>query len=480
VIQSKCGVVVTHTMHDCYNFLKSVGHRGREATGIMGKGPDRIDVLTYEGPIISFDLDDLHKIFPGNMYHTFIGHNRYATKGKKDEILKDAQPITIGGERIDYGKHVMVRNCDAAIAHNGEVQDEYFGDLLSKKFNTGSDSEKLLRYFLERGEFETLRNIPGAYTAAFVDRKRNEVVLARDRKGIQPGVIGKKDGKGCMASEDISFIENGGDPLEDMVPGSVYYFNPEGGVRPLEVVPAEHSHCMFGWQYLSDVNSILDKVSVRTHRFLLGEEAAVEFPPSYFPGDIDFVSYVPRCPEGSAWAYHRRTGIPFEHVFYKPEHKRSFQGSTSEDRKESIENNLFLETRRGFSLKGKTGLFLEDSIVRGNVIKRARHLLYDVAGLKEAYFLSLTPPICGYGDDGEKRYCDMGIDMPRDPAKGDDYIARGRLLEEISKKLQTNILYLSKNGMFKAFNRQGLTRDNLCYFCIGGPHPLTKVPVGKS
>ena len=37
-----------------------------------------------------------------------------------------------------------------------------------------------------------------------------------------------------------------------------------------------------------------------------------------FPGEkIDFVSYLPRCPEPAARGFSRSTGIPFEEIFYK-------------------------------------------------------------------------------------------------------------------------------------------------------------------
>ncbi|MBS3092198.1 hypothetical protein J4466_02155 [Candidatus Pacearchaeota archaeon] len=83
-LDDKCGFCVGYTLHDVYSMLKSVQHRGRGFAGIAAMSEDRIDVVKWSGPVTSFDIGDMHKIFSGsNHYHFFIGHVRYPTKGKK-------------------------------------------------------------------------------------------------------------------------------------------------------------------------------------------------------------------------------------------------------------------------------------------------------------------------------------------------------------------------------------------------------------
>ena len=83
---------MTHTLHDAYSFIKTLQHRGRDAVGIAGIGPRRIDAVKWIGTVETVDLVDLHKIMPSSGYHTFLAHVRYATKGSKRSLLADAPP----------------------------------------------------------------------------------------------------------------------------------------------------------------------------------------------------------------------------------------------------------------------------------------------------------------------------------------------------------------------------------------------------
>jgi len=123
-------------------------------------------------------------------------------------------------------------------------------------------------------------------------------------------------------------------------------------------------------------------------------------------------------------------------------------------------------------LKGKTAILLDDSIVRGNNSKRARDLLYEEAGIEKAYLVSYTPPIGIVGDDGVPRGCTFGVDMPPMPQPGDEFIARGRTVDEVGEAMGMPVVYLSREGMLRAFERAGLSERDLCTYCIGGGMPF--------
>ena len=110
--------------------------------------------------------------------------------------------------------------------------------------------------------------------------------MLRDRTGIKPGVLGWKDGKYGVASEDIAFRKNGGDYIEDLDPGTVYYLSPEGDYSKEAIVKPDVRHCFFEWNYIADVDSNLNQVSARRVRETLGEVLAEEFQPS----DADLVT----------------------------------------------------------------------------------------------------------------------------------------------------------------------------------------------
>lgn len=215
-IGHNCGFVVTHTLHDVHKMLRSLQHRGREAAGIAAIGVNRIDVIKWKGLVTTFDVVDLNKIFLGSNYHTFMAHVRYATRGRKNEVLQDGHPHVIGGKKIDKGNHIIISDCEAAAVHNGQVDRKYLGEINNRRLTTNCDTEAILCFYRENGEYDLLRRVPGAYTIAIADKKRMGVTIIRDRAGIKPGVLGWKDGKFGAASEDIAFRKNGGEFIEDL------------------------------------------------------------------------------------------------------------------------------------------------------------------------------------------------------------------------------------------------------------------------
>lgn len=464
MIRHNCGFCVAHTLHDAYSFIKSLQHRGREAVGIAFVGDDGIDVIKWIGGVNKIDIDDLYNLFPSEKYHTYLAHVRYATRGRKDKILKDAHPHVIGGVEENKGSHVIITGCDAAIVHNGQVNPDYLG---CEKNSSDCDTKILLQKYTDFGEKEMLKSIPGAYSLAIASKNRRGVVVLRDSAGIKPGALGWKDGKYIVASEDVAFRKNGGQFIEDLEPGCAYYLSPEGDYRKEKIVASRERHCFFEYNYICNVDSIVDGVSVRRLREMLGVEMAREFKIS---GDI--VSFLPRCPEVAARKYAEERGIEFAHIFYKLRGERSFLGSTSEERRESISENLQLLPRikgrntRDF-LNGKTLILIDDSTIRGNNSLRAVEILKNT-GIKKVYLINYTPKIGIIPSDNIPRGCLYGVDMPPD----DNFIARGNSDEQISSMIGAEVHFISPEGMFRAFESLGISRDRLCSFCIGGENPF--------
>jgi glutamine phosphoribosylpyrophosphate amidotransferase len=476
-LRHNCGLAVTHSLHDAHSFIKSLQHRGREAAGIAAVGEERIDVLKWVGKVNKFDLTDLHKIFPWQRYHTYLAHVRYATRGRKDKILDDAHPHAIGGYIENRGDHVMILDCKVVGVHNGQIEDEYLSGVDKSKLITGCDTEALLHYYNEKNEKEILRNIPGAYTMAIADVRRKDVIVLRDRLGMMPGMVFEKDGKNGIASENIAAEENGADVVEDLAPGSIYYFDQHGKYRKETIFEIEKlAFCRFQYNYVASKKSTLNGINVRAVRELFGKQCAIEFPFT----DIDFVTYAPRCPKDAARVFANELHVEFlDNVFYKTSDERSFQGSTESERTDSIKKNLHLVPYIKKKIRGKKGIVIEDSSVRGNVGKRIKHLLYDVAGVKEASIISYTPKIGIIGEDGTKHGCTNGVDMP----PNDDFVVRvkddsglrNRTNQEISDFIGMPIMFLSRKGEMEVFKRLGLLEDDLCTRCTGGDHPFVRL-----
>lgn len=467
-MHENCGFCVTHTLHDCTNFLESMQHRGRDAVGIAGVGDNRIDVVKWLGTPKDFDAFNLHSILKSRNYHTYLGHVRYTTRGNKkaslETLLAEAHPQVIGGTSKYYDSHAIIRNCDAAMVHNGQVDAVYLAGINQSLLKTACDTEALLHFYYEYGELEALRRIPGAYSLAIADRRKKDVIVLRDRHGMRPASLGEKDDKCCVASEIIAFWENGGHFTRDLAPGTAYYLDACGSYTSKNVVPAERKHCFFEWNYVAHIRSHLNKLSVLTARCLLGEALAAEFKPD----DAEFVTFLPSCPEMAAISYAEAAGLPFVDAFCKKRRTRAFQGPTTEERAASIRENLYLDDEIIPLIEEKCGILVDDSIVRGNNAPHAAHLLRKEGGVRKIYLASYTPPIGIVGVDGKPRGCLWGVDMP----PTDAFVARGRTREEISTMLGMEVGYLSVEGMLRVFERMGMPRQNLCMYCIGGKHPF--------
>ncbi|MDO8460273.1 MAG: hypothetical protein Q7S74_04145, partial [Nanoarchaeota archaeon] len=395
-----------------------------------------------------------------HLYHTYMAHNRYKTNGELNYILSGAHPQVIGGKIEERGDHVFITNCEMAAVHNGQIDIDRGRYGLDDKC---CDTLGLLHFYRENGEDEIIKRIPGSYTFAIADAKKEGVIVARDSHGIKPGFLGIKDGKYYVASESTAFRDNGGELVDDLIPGSVYYLTPDGSYQKKMVVEPKPQECFFEWNYIAHPHSVLNNLPVRTVRKALGIRLAQEFRPK----DIDLVTFVPRCPEIAAQAYADATGVKFLPLFYKIRGERSFQGPTKEERLESINKNLYLI--RGLdNLSGKNVLVVDDSLIRGNVVKRVWALLKN-AGVKKGYFASYTPPIGIIGDDNAARGCMFGVDMP----PNDNFIARGKTLEQISQEVGMEVYYLSKKGMFEVYGNLAKNPKDLCSFCIGGKHPFS-------
>ena len=134
-----------------------------------------------------------------------------------------------------------------------------------------------------------------------------------------------------------------------MIPGTAYYLSPDGTYSAESFENPRDKKCFFEWNYIANVNSSLEGISVRALRKRLGEKLAEEFNFS----EIDFVSFLPRCPEPAARSFSTETNSKFLPIFYKRKAQRSFQGPDTLERENSIKGNLHLRPGIEKLIRGK-------------------------------------------------------------------------------------------------------------------------------
>ncbi len=444
----KCGVVAlveeNGVEYRLIQSLRILQHRGQESAGISiynGK-----DLKIYKGMGLVREVFSQIKI--DQTGDRGIGHIRYSTAGSS--IIDNAQPIF---SRV--GKY------EIAIGHNGEIvnADEIRSELESKgySFNTTSDTEVILRLLainLARGEDPidamklTFSRIRGAYSLVIMINER--VFGVRDPNAIRPLVLGKTRMGYGIASENVVFEQLGGKTIRDFYPGEIIELTKDG-YKSHRFGNASPAHCMFEYVYFARPDSTMDGRNVFEVRKKLGEILARES-----PANADIVIPVPDSGRSHALGYSLGSGIPFVEGLIKNRYvDRTFIMPTQNKREDELDIKLnpIKEV-----IQGKRVVLVDDSIVRGNTMRKIVGLLKN-AGAREVHVRVGSPPI---------RYpCYLGIDMKTK----EQFVAKdGKSMEQLAKEFGADsVAYISVDGLVEAI---GLGKNELCLGCLTGKYPI--------
>ncbi|PIN90334.1 hypothetical protein COU57_03845 [Candidatus Pacearchaeota archaeon CG10_big_fil_rev_8_21_14_0_10_32_14] len=456
-VEHHCGIFVGHTLQDTYNGIKALQHRGQDTAGIGVRREDgKIDVVRWAGLVRDFSLESLNAILPkGDL---FIGHVRYSTMRGKDKhsIFEGAHPRVLGGEIIDHSAtsypHIIVRGARMAIVHNGNIPDI---EIEEGKI----DTDMMLEYYSKQGVHKTMNKFKGAYSIAILDEKINGATLLRDRFGIRPLWIGRKNRGIISSSEDVAIWEIGGTPLREVGNGESIHIPIHGEAYEFKKIFNEKKKfCFFEGNYMHSASSSIKGRTVSDIRREIGKQLSKE----YFP-EVDIISFIPHSPEFMARAYSEERNIEFKSLLYKVKKKRVFLGSNQDGRETDAKTNFFVVDN--VDVNGKRILLLDDSLVRGvnskEVSKKLREKGASWIGL------ALGTPIVGPIVDGVQRGCLFGVDMPPQ----DDFAIKVHgSVERIKEAIGFDDLYfISYEGLLKS---HGSNSDELCTYCIGGENPL--------
>jgi asparagine synthase (glutamine-hydrolysing) len=125
-------------------------------------------------------------------------------RGPDDEGISQLEDVTLGMRRLSIidleggGQPMPNEDSTVWVVQNGEIYNHLeLRDLLmaaGHSFNTRSDTEVLVHGYEEWGE-AMVERLNGMFAFAVLDRRRGEVLLARDRMGIKPlhyAIAGKR------------------------------------------------------------------------------------------------------------------------------------------------------------------------------------------------------------------------------------------------------------------------------------------------
>lgn len=431
-----CGIIAVINNSNASNIVKfglhTLQHKGEEAVGISSSDNNNIYIIKKKGLVDSAITNEDCERLPGNMA---IGHVRYSTEGGPSGIQPLFAKLKLGSVAIAHNGH---------IAKCSNVRDKLESE--GSIFQTSSDTELILHLMAKSKNtnyFDKLRealNISsGSYSIVLLTN--DGVIVARDKYGIRPLILGRIGETIIAASESCVMDFFGAKIIRNVNPGEQLWLDNISNIKKVN-----SNICIFEYIYFARPDSVIDDKSVYNARIQLGRQLAISN-----PIDADICIPVPDSGIEAAIGYSYQSGIPFIRGILRMHYAgRTFIQPSQEIRLNKIRMKLSCVKS---VINGKKVIVIDDSIVRGNTSKRIVSLLKE-AGAKEIHFRISSPPI--------KFPCYYGIDTP----DTGELIASYTNVDKIKEIIKCDSLaYLTLEDM-----KDALKLENCCDACFTGKY----------
>ena len=298
----------------------------------------------------------------------------------------EAQPIIVSSH---LGKFAIVTV--SKIANADELEQEFLKK--RKHFSETSQGSvnpsELVAMLITEGE-DFVSGIENVFNSikgscSMVILTEHEIIAARDKLGRTPVIIGKNENGYALTSETCAFANlNIGDE-QYMGPGEIVRVTADG-VEQLRKPNEKMQVCSFLWVYYGYPPSFYEGINVDVSRYKCGAAIAKDD-----DVDVDFVAGIPDSGVGHAMGYSNERKIPLMRPYakYTPTWPRSFMPQT-QNMRELVAKMKLIPNKA--LIKGKKGVFLDDSIVRGTQLKDNTKDLHD-AGIEEVHMRIACPPL---------------------------------------------------------------------------------------
>ncbi|MTI65031.1 MAG: amidophosphoribosyltransferase [Firmicutes bacterium] len=445
--KEKCGVFGIYSKENnyiselIYYGLYALQHRGQEGAGITVNNNSLLNNYKNTGLVSEVFNENILKDLLGNIG---IGHVRYSTFGENN--LYNTQPLVCNKNKI-------------SLAHNGHLVNinSIKNKLLKKGYNfhTSIDSEIILNLYLffkncnldfREALKETFNSIKGSFSIVMIIG--DKLIGIRDPYGIKPLCLGEKNGDYILTSESCALNTLEANFIRDINPGEIIIID-NNKINSFTYTEHTKNLCIFEIIYFARRDSIIDGINIYASRKRAGIILAKES-----PIDADIVMAIPTSGVAAALGYSEESKIPYAEGFVKNEYiGRTFIQPKQKTRKQKI--NIKLNVIKE-NIKNKRIILVDDSIVRGNTIKKTIQKL-KLNGAKKVHVRISSPPI--------KHPCYLGINTP----KKNELIASNEDIESIRKKIDADTLnYISLNGLI-----QSTGKDNeFCLGCFNNEYPI--------
>jgi amidophosphoribosyltransferase len=435
-----CGIIGLAKIRDdsvceTYDGLLMLQHRGQDSAGLVSFDGKKFYERRGQGLVQDvFDESDMQQL-KGPMC---IGHCRYTTCGNCHDV-NETQPFFVNAPLGIY----MIHNGNLT---NVEEMQKLILNNYHRHLRTDSDTEVLLNVFADQvyqvmkrepkkcltdvvfqATSMTMKKVTGAYSIISLIDNLGMYVF-RDPHGIRPLVMGKREtNRGtewAFASEDVAFKALGFERVRDVRPGEAILIQKNGTMLSHQCVKGELNPCIFEYVYLARPDSMINDISVYKTKLRMGASLAKQIKEASL--EIDSVIPVPDSGRPLALQIAHDLDIKYREGLVKNRYVgRTFIMPGQAMRQKSIRrklNAIELEFRK------RNVLLVDDSIVRGNTMKKIIHMCRQ-AGANKVYVASGAPPV--------KNPDVYGVDIPTRT----ELIANGLEIEEIRKILGADALF---------------------------------------
>ena len=428
-INEECGIFGIHNSEDASALtalgLHALQHRGQEGCGLVSFDGQNFHSEKRNGLVgDNFTNKDVFKKLPGNFA---IGHNRYSTTGETS--IRNIQPFFADL----YGGGV-------SIAHNGNLTNAIqLRENLVKGgaiFRTTTDTETIVQLIAKSSRnkivdkiIDALFQIQGGYSLVILTNKK--LIGIRDPLGIRPLILGKIKNSYVLASETCALDIIGAKFIREVENGEIIVIE-QDTFRSLKPFPQKKSRpCVFEYIYFARPDSLLKGKCAYEYRKRFGHELAKE---SENIGDI--VVPVPDSGVPAALGFAQHKKINFELGLIRNHYVgRTFIEPVQNIRSLGVKLKLSANMS---SIKNKSVILIDDSLVRGTTCHKIVKMLYD-SGAKQVHVRIASPEI---------KFPDFyGIDMPTKK----ELLAANNDLEGMREYIKADSLkFLSIDGMYRA------------------------------
>lgn len=483
-LQDHCGILAALSSEDTSFFtLGLIGLKKLQTRGYDGTGFATIDHL---GNSVIYKREGLvDQVFKLPIVRKFASHEakfwlfqvRYGTTGAFSK--RNVQPF-LRSHRKTKESFVVV--------HNGQFSPEN-GDYHKDDSDTLEFARQLARseeHTWDERIAKLLRKKKGAWSLAI--GTKDALYIARDPMGIRPlsyGALPDDNGKKTWvaASETSALTAIGIPKFFEVMPGELIRITKDGPEQVDQITPRP-GLCIFETVYImkgegkaliprekdTDINSspTVDQIRARIGTILAREAPVAR-------KDVDFVIGIPGTGITGGEAYARALNLPYSQAItdrVPQDDQRTFMYADVDKiyqrvlRHFNFDEKLFI---------GKRVVLVDDSIVRGNIMKGLVDLLRKKYSVKDIHIRILCPPIdkeCYLGVNIRNRKNLLAASVEKAVGKK---AKKDALIAAIGEELGVNSLaYISDSGLREAITGEPGDK-RFCMGCmVGHVPPVTK------